>query len=98
MKDRIKNENFKIDKLYRLITEHRTNYSDDLLESIDFIMKMKEENKVDDNEMGLLLRLVLLKETKKEIQGLNKWVDALGESKNQYSVLFNIASKERKYT
>ncbi len=97
MKDRIKNENLKIDKFYNLITETQTDYGDGLLELTDLILKVKEEGKIDDDEMNLLLKFVLSKETKKEIQGLNKWMEVLSENKDKYSMLFNISSKEKKY-
>ena len=91
--------NIKLNKFYNLILENETDYSDGLSELIDLVMKAKEEGKIGDADASVLLKLVLSKEIKGELNQLNKWAQWLdtNKKKEKYSVLFNLTSKEKVY-
>ena len=91
--------NIKLNKFYNLISENETDYSDNFSELVDLIMKAKEEGKLEDADASVLLKLVLSKEIKGELNQLDKWAQWLDTSKKkeEYSMLLNVTSKEKVY-
>ena len=85
----------KLNKFYNLISENQTEYSDDLSEVVDLIIKNKEEGRIAENDANILLKLVLSKEIKEEFNQLNRWAQWLhaDEKKGNYSLLFNLTHK-----
>ena len=97
MEEVTKTENIKIDRFYNLIIEGEKDYGDSLFDIVDMLVKAKEEGRINSDETSILLKLILAKETKKEVQELSKWMQILGEKKDKYSMLLNLSSKEKKY-
>lgn len=92
-------DNIKLNKFYNLVSDNQTEYSDDFSEMVDLIVKTKEEGKIGDADADVLLKLVVSKEIKGQLNQLSRWAQLLhaDEKKENYSLLFNLTSKEKKY-
>lgn len=98
MKDTMKTQDIKLDKSYNPIVQDRGGiYSDELSELVEVIAQEKEKGKINTTEANLLFRILLSKETAKEVRQLSKWLKVFDGNKDRHSILINLSSKEKRY-